>query len=98
MPNWKTTLNIKDLHEGRRAGELTIQQVAAGVAARLKLNKYAKDGPNIFFTILDVIDELESIAEDVQTPQEKLVDEYDGVLEELYNFGDCGHRIWIKTA
>ena len=51
-----------------------------------------------FFTVLDVIDELESIAEDVQTPQEKLVDEYDGVLEELYNFGDCGHRIWIKTA
>ena len=94
MNNWKTTIKIDDLHEARRSGEMTIQQVARALAERLKKNRYAKDGPHMCFAILDVIDGLEDMAE----APESTVDDYDQCLAELYDFGDAGKRIWVDSS
>jgi hypothetical protein len=89
MTNWKTTLNIRDLHHRHQEGEITIQEVAAGVAERFKRNKYAQE-----WQAQDIIDQLEGIAEgDDATAQD-----YDYVLRELYDFADTDHRIWVKTT
>jgi hypothetical protein len=92
MTNWKTTLDIADLHQAHRAGDITIQEVAAGVAKRFKKNRFAKEDEG--FQAEDIIDWLEDLAEDPNaTPND-----YDGVLNELYNFADWDHRIWVKTT
>lgn len=90
MPNWKSTLDIKDLHIGYRAGTVTVQELAAGVAARFKTNRFAKD--NLFAE--DIIEQLEDVAED----KSSTIDMYDEALAELYDFADQGHRIWVKTV
>jgi hypothetical protein len=89
MAEWKTTLNLADLHTSHKAGEITIQQVAAGVVARLKRNRFAEE-----WQVLDVIDRLEGVAEDATAT----ADDYDEALSELYDFADRDHQIWVKTA
>jgi hypothetical protein len=90
MTLWQTTLDIKDLHEAYKAGTMDIRQVAAGVAKRLQRNKYAED-------LDSVIIELEEIGCDAQTSLKELTNEYDCCLDEICDFGDFEHRIWVKA-
>lgn len=92
MVNWETTVKLDDLHELFKAKEITIQEVARGLAARLKANKYAED-------LDDEIMELEDLAEaTLNECTEDLVEWYDTLLNSIYSFGDWDHRIWIKTC
>ena len=92
MINWKSTLNISDLHRAHRAGEITVQELAAGVVTRFKANRFAKEDEG--FAAEEIIDWLEDLSED----PDATVNDYDGVLNELYNFADYDHRIWVKTT
>jgi hypothetical protein len=91
MANWKTAIDIKGLHEDYKAGIITIQQVAGGLALRLKANKY-------FYEFDREIEELEDLAQDNETHKDELVEWYDTILRSIYDFGDFNHRIWIKTC
>lgn len=88
MANWKTTVNIKNLHAAFRAGTITVQKMAVGVAARLKKNRFAEE-----WAMLDIIDCFEALAEEPKAT----VEDYDSILAELYDFADDDHRIWVKT-
>lgn len=93
MPNWKSKIELKDLHKAydHGAGDITIQQVAAGLAQRIRLNRYAEE-------LEDIAMELEDLAaEPEETDTEELVQWYDYLLSQLYDFGDFEHRIWINT-
>ncbi len=90
MADWKETVNIKDLHEGFNEGTFGIAHVAGEVAKRLRKTSYAEDP-----SMLDIIEQFESLAEDGNDAN---VNEYDGILEELYYFADGGHRLWVKTV
>lgn len=79
MADWKTTVKLGDLHAAFKSGSIPITQVAKDLAERLRKSPYAEE-------LEDEIFELENLEE---------VDEYDDVLAALYDFGDCGHRIWF---
>jgi hypothetical protein len=81
MSKWKTTIQLGDLHAQRRAGAMTIQEVAKNLAARLRENRYSDE-------LWEEIHELEGDIENA--------DHYDHILENLYNFGDYGQRIWFN--
>lgn len=89
MANWKSKLNISDLHSKWEKSEISTAEVAKEVAIRLKANKFAN-----LQELQNIIDDLENLGED----SEAHVDDYDYCLEQLYNFGDAGHRIWIETS
>lgn len=84
---WKTKVHLEDLHSAFHDGKITIQEVAAGVAKRLKLNKYAEE-------LEEIIDYFISLSEDPEAD----VEEYDYVLGELYDFADFDHRIWVNAC
>jgi len=79
------------LHEGFDAEKLTIQQVAAELAKRLHANKYCDD-------LWEPIERLECLSTDDELSQYELVDWYDGILNDLYNFGDEDYRIWFEPS
>lgn len=87
MPEWKTKVNIVDLHSAFQDGKITVQELAAGVAKRLKLNRYAEE-------LEEIIDYFISLSEDPKAD----VEEYDYVLSELYDFADFDHRIWVNAV
>ena len=81
MANWKTKVKLTDLHELFTEEEITINELGNKLADRLDESPYRGE-------IQDLIDELREVAD---------VHEYDAVLEELYDFGDEGHRIWFDS-
>jgi hypothetical protein len=89
MANWKAKIDVKDLHDAFNENGLSMAVVAGEVAKRLRKTPYAED-----LWMLDIIEQLESIAAD---GDQASVEDYDAVLAELYNFGDDDHQLWINT-
>lgn len=87
MPEWKTKVSIVDLHDAFHDKKITVQELAAKVAKRLKLNRYAEE-------LEDIIDGFISLSEDPEAE----IDEYDYWLHELYDFADFDHRIWVNAV
>ena len=83
MTNWKETLNIADLHSAYEAGTLPVEKLAAEVYARCMKLKCAKD--SIFTDAASAFIDIDD------------VDDYDDALTGLYNYGDMGNRLWIRT-
>lgn len=84
MANWKETLNIANLHESFNNDEIEIASVAKLVHERCMKLKCAKE------------EEFEAIISELLMIDD--VEDYDGVLGNIYDYGDTGHRLWIKTA
>jgi hypothetical protein len=86
---WKATIKVGDLHARYQAGELPIVEVAKQLADRVE-----KFRDKTFTEETDEWHELDDIIfwfrEDVQD-----VTDYDGVLNELYNWADEGRRLWV---
>lgn len=83
MANWKETLNLKDLHDAYRDGTLPVKELANKVHARCMNLKCA--GDPIFQDVISMLIDID----DIET--------YDEALSDIYNYGDIGHRIWVKT-
>lgn len=81
MANWKTNIPIGDLHEEFENGLKTVQEVGKELAARLRKSPHAQDD-----RIIDLVDQLEALDD---------VEDYDYLLQELYDFGDQDHRIFF---
>jgi hypothetical protein len=86
---WKATIKIGDLHARYQAGELPIVEVAKQLADRVEKYRDKTFQPDTV-----AWDELDDIIfwfrDDVQN-----VTDYDGVLDELYNWADEGRRLWV---
>lgn len=80
MANWKTTVEIGDLHNAHQSGKLTIAEVANTLADRLAKNAYGK-------ALAPVIKRLKK-AKDTRA--------YDACLKAVYDFGDLDHRVWLN--
>ncbi len=81
MREWRSKIEVKDLHEGFEEGRLTVPMVGNELARRVRKSPYAA--------------ELEDIAAALEGVQE--IDDYDAALADLYDFGDRDKRIWINT-
>lgn len=88
MIEWKTRINIIDLYEAYKDGNLVITEVARQLASRLSKNKYIED-----WQLQDIVDNFESFAEEGK----ENINKYDIILKELYDFADYDHRIWIVS-
>lgn len=91
MANWTHRLNLKVEWELRDQGELTVQQLAARVAAKLKKVDFNDDDVN--FDRDDIVDEFEGLSEDPSAS----VEDFDDVLARLYDFADEDKRLWVAT-
>lgn len=81
MANWKTKIELTDLHTAHRQGDMTIGAVAKELARRVEANTYGGYLKNLVARLRKV----------------RSVPSYDSCLRELYDFGDDGHRIWVDT-
>lgn len=86
MANWKEKLMLNDLYKKIDDTILSVNEAGKQVANRIRKLKYYKK----------YIDELEEIADNFEFDCED-VEDFDRNLEELYNFGDFNHRLWIQT-
>ena len=91
MAAWKHHIKIGHIfHDDgipyRRKGQLI-----ASILRRKVLPSY--DGDDDF---IDIIEGFEDILE-VDTEGLTAVEDFDASMEELYDWGDWGHRLWVDT-
>ncbi len=83
MADWQRKLEIADLHNGYRAGTVSVSDLASGVADRLaKLSAFNNE---------DLDTERDEIVEEfrcLSKENDPNIDDYDEVLERLYNWAD----------
>lgn len=81
MADWKHVIDMSHEHERYEFGEIAAPDVARKLAAQLMESPYHEDLADMICMLSDCED-----AED-----------YDAILEELYDFGDEGHRLFVRT-
>jgi len=81
MNGWETVVEIGDLHERCHGGEISIRVLGELLIELLKKNKYAEH-PEIVLAC----ERLKKV---------RKVEQYNRVLEQLYNFGERNRRIWF---
>jgi hypothetical protein len=86
MADWQRKLNIADLHANYRAEKITVQQLAEGVAKRLrKLKPFGAFEPEELDEERDdIVCEFEQLANDADAD----INAYNDVLERLYDWAD----------
>jgi len=87
MANWQSKIDLKDTWKAAQAGELTAQEVGQKIAANLKaLPPGLRDRD-----LRDIWEDFEALGE------QDTFDNLDNVLEDLYNWADHDHRLWVGT-
>ena len=81
MTKWRSVVVIGDLHKSHENGEITINEVARRLEECLAANRF-KEALHGFRKRLLMVEDVE---------------EYDDILEELYDFADDGHKIWLDA-
>lgn len=90
MAIWKHRLDLKTEWQLRDEDKLTIQQLAAKVALKLKKVDFKDEDVN--YQRDDIVDEFEGLSEDTTAS----VSDFDSVLARLYDFAD-EYRLWVAT-
>lgn len=84
MVNWLAKLKVGDLYKAYSRDEISIEDIANGFAERLKeIPAGLIDGE-----LMDIIAQFE----DVHT-----IEGFDNTLDNLYDWADDGHRLWVNT-
>lgn len=85
MAQWKYRLNVADLWKARNEKKITIKELSVTLAKRIMNSPFfKKHEAELFEIVWDFEKEVETI------------EEFDGVLETLYNWADA-ERCWINT-
>lgn len=92
---WRYRINIGEIWERARDKEITIQELAKYIVKEFKLRLGSAFGEDTEFG--DIIDNLESIAEDRTENQEDLMEMFDDIWGEVYAWADK-NRVWISTT
>ncbi len=100
MANWQRKIDISQLHHDFQAGTITVQQLAAGVAKKVRLvPDFKRD--HIDLSRDEIAEEFEALSEDENAD----INDYDNVLSNLYDWADMsldgqfnGKKVcWIET-
>ena len=107
MTDWRHKLEIADLHKSYQSGEITSPNLGVAVAKRLR--SLIDDKHKLSPIPEELLDEADDIASEFKSGI-KTIDDYDQILERLYDWGDTVldhpdntpfHRIpklcWINT-
>jgi len=96
MADWKYKLRIKEPWQAAKRGEIDLQELARYIVTGLQ--RIAIHEPED--------DDLQQIIDDFQAVDEQFTrDDFDDVMENLYNWGDCRLSVtwpaerlcWIET-
>ena len=88
MATWQDSINITDVHRLYEDDRISLEGVGKIVAFRLKRTVHAQSNNT---DILNIINQLETLNES------NCIDDYDAVLDMLYDFGNSDHKLWIET-
>lgn len=94
MANWQATIDIKDVWQKGKAGELAEPELGKSIAEIIRTScAWGRFGR-------DAAAELEDIADDLEHCED--TDDIDAAMERLYDWGDYPlgagkKRAWIKT-
>ena len=86
MAQWQNKINIKKTWNGYEAGENTLQDICGEIVSEL-----GRIRPNVEKRYPDELDDLDGIIAEFLTLRDDksaTVDEFDNVLESLYDWGD----------
>lgn len=86
MPNWKQTLDISADWQLAKNREITAQQLAGRIAAKLKK-----------FKLDEILEEIIEQFEDFATEEGVDFNDFDYLMDELYNWSDENHNCWVKV-
>lgn len=84
MANWQRKLSLADIWPKVDKGEMTIQQLAAEIAKRLKAITPLHDEHVVSEERDEIVEEFENFAEDPTGDK----DEFDDIMNGLYDWGD----------
>jgi hypothetical protein len=84
LKDWDEKIDISDLIDNYNDDKINVIAVAKGLADRLAACKWSKKD-----FIVDCIARLRDAVEDE--------DEFDELLEELYDWGDTNKRLWVQA-
>lgn len=90
MAKWKAKIQLGDLFKRYQQNKLTVQEVAHHFAKRLRALPYyslQKD----FRRLVDEINDLSTSKDDISE------NDFDEILNLLYDWGDLDQRLWIST-
>jgi hypothetical protein len=85
---WDFKVNLGALHTLFREGEIDI--VELGKRLHALLDPIAKADPELGEDLLDPMDELLLLDDGSEE------DDYNAILQDLYDIGDAGKRIWFE--
>ncbi|MDO8611102.1 MAG: hypothetical protein Q7R95_11305 [bacterium] len=102
MANWKRRLDIKEDWQKADGGEISIQDLAASISKKLQ------ELDNFGIVAIDIDLEKQDLIvcfDDLAKNQDANTNEFDSLMEELYNWGDisldgklAGDKVcWIGT-
>ena len=84
MAKWKYVLDVSDLWEKGKARTISPQELGAGLADRLGELDQDNDLLQIRRELWDLTDE-------------STYDDFDDILEKLYDWADENHKLWLQT-
>jgi hypothetical protein len=91
MTTWKGVLRVKHLWKAHRDGEMTTYQLAQAVAKKLRTHYPDTDATDDTGWLEDIIEMFEELPEDATD------DDFNIAYDELCDWGDQDHRLWIAT-
>ena len=84
MRQWERRLELADIWKQRERDEIEIPELGKEIANRLRLL-------NLQSHEMDgLIEEFDCVEDDME--------EFDSILERLYDWADVGKRLWIATS
>lgn len=89
--NWQFRLNIKPEWAKAKDGKITVQELAKVIAAKLDKIDFGNDDAN--YESETLVEQFEEISRDETAGR----DEFDDVMEELYDFADAS-ALWVSTV
>lgn len=96
---WASVIDVKQEYSQFQDGDITIDDLAKSLAAKIRQNKFAKaaEDPDSNGEFFRYAEDLLEIAECFEHDVNGDVDEYDEILNNLYDLADVDRRIWIAT-
>lgn len=88
MANWKHNINLMPEWAGAKAGKVSVPVMAQAVVDRL--NSLPKS------LVYDELEYIKGLFQDL-AHNDSSDNEFDEAMEQLYDWGDTDHRMFIKT-
>ena len=88
MSNWVKKIDLKDVWNKTEDGELSILALTKILVERLSVIHYSKKDSGSFEQLNQDLEEITGWFEDLIEDENNDADEFDSILNELYDFGD----------